>query len=45
MSIGKEEKEFAEFYDNLILELFGKKCVHVHKNREQTRRFTDKNLV
>ena len=45
MSIGKEEKEFAEFYDNLILELFSRKCIHVHKNKEQTRRFTDKSLV
>ena len=45
MSIGKKEKDFAQFYDNLVLELFNRKCIHVHKNTEQTRRFTDKGLV
>lgn len=45
MSIGKNEKQLAEFYDSLILDLFDRKCIHVHKNREQSRRFTNKNLV
>ena len=45
LSIGNKEVEFAKFYDNLVLELFGKKCTHVHKNKEQTRRFTDKSLL
>lgn len=45
MSIGKNEEDFAKFYDNLVLELFDRKCTHVHKGREQTRRFTDKRLV
>lgn len=45
LSIGNKEVEFAKFYDNLVLELFGKKCIHVHKNKEQTRRFTDKSLL
>ena len=45
MSIGKDEKEFAEFYDKLVLELFDRKCINVHKDKELTRRFTHKNLV
>lgn len=45
MSIGKDEKELAGFYDKLIFDLFGRRCVHVHKNRELTRRFTCKGLV
>ena len=45
MSIGKDEKELAEFYDKLIFDLFDRRCVHVHKNRELTRRFTCKGLV
>lgn len=45
MSIGKNEIQFAKFYDGLILELFGRKCVHVHKQKEQTRRFTHKSLL
>ena len=45
MSIGKNETQFAKFYDSLILELFGRKCVHVHKQKEQTRRFTHKSLL
>ena len=32
-------------YDELIDKLFKRKCVHVHKNRENTRRFTYKNLA
>ena len=45
MSIGKDEKELAEFYDNLILDLFDRHCVHVHKGKELTRRFTNRPLV
>lgn len=45
LSIGKSESEFATFYDQLILELFGRKCVHVHKNKELSRRFTHKELI
>lgn len=45
MSIGKNEKEFACFYDSLVQDLFDRKCVHVHKNKEQSRRFTHKELV
>ena len=45
MSIGKNETQFAKFYDGLILELFDRKCVHVHKQKEQTRRFTHKSLL
>ena len=45
MSIGKNEKEFASFYDSLVQDLFDRKCVHVHKNKEQSRRFTHKELV
>lgn len=44
LSIGKNEIDLAEFYDSLILELFDRKCIHVHKDKEQTRRFTNKNL-
>lgn len=45
MSIGKNEKEFAEFYDKLIEDLFKRKCIHVHKQKELTRRFTHEELV
>ena len=45
MSIGKNEEELAKFYDNLVFELFDRKCIHVHKQTEQTRRFTSKALV
>jgi intein/homing endonuclease len=45
MSIGKDEKELAEFYDDLVLDLFDRHCVHVHKDKELTRRFTNKSLV
>lgn len=44
MSIGKDEEGLAQFYDSLVSMLFGRKCVHVHKDKEQTRRFTDKQL-
>jgi hypothetical protein len=45
MSIGKQETKLAEYYDNLVEKIFDRKCIHVHKDREQTRRFTDKELV
>lgn len=45
LSIGKDEYEFASFYDNLIQDLFDRKTVHVHKTRENTRRFTHKELA
>lgn len=45
LSIGKDEKDLAAFYDNLVDELFDRKCIHVHKNKELTRRFTNKELV
>ena len=45
MSIGKNEKALAEYYDSLVSDLFDRKCVHVHKNKEQSRRFTHKGLV
>lgn len=44
LSIGKDEEDLAQFYDSLILELFDRKCIHIHKDREQTRRFTNKEL-
>lgn len=44
MSIGKDEKELAEFYDKIVYELFDRKCVHIHKQTEQSRRFTNKSL-
>lgn len=44
LSIGKDEKDLSQFYDNLVFELFGRKCIHIHKDKEQTRRFTNKDL-
>lgn len=44
MSIGKDEKELAEFYDEIVYELFDRKCIHIHKQTEQSRRFTNKSL-
>lgn len=44
LSIGKDEEDLAQFYDSLVLELFDRKCIRVHKDREQTRRFTNKDL-
>lgn len=44
LSIGKDEEDLAQFYDSLILELFDRKCIHVHKDKEQTRRFTNKDI-
>lgn len=45
MSIGKNETALAKFYDSLVYDLFQRKCVHVHKDGEQSRRFTHKELV
>ena len=45
LSIGKDEKELASFYDDLVQDLFNRKCINVHKNKELTRRFTHKQLV
>jgi len=45
MSIGKQESEFAEYYDTLVEKIFERKCIKVRGDREQTRRFTDKELV
>lgn len=44
LSIGKNETDLAQFYDRFVAELFDRKCIHVHKDREETRRFTDKRL-
>ena len=44
LSIGKDNAELAQFYDTLVLELFGRTCIHVHKEHEQTRRFTSKEV-
>lgn len=44
MSIGKDEKELAKFYDEIVYELFDRKCIHIHKQTEQSRRFTNKSL-
>jgi intein/homing endonuclease len=30
MSIGKDEKDLASFYDKLVEELFDRKCIRVH---------------
>lgn len=45
LSIGKEENDFAHFYDALIQKVFDRKCIHVHKDKENTRRFTHKELA
>ena len=45
LSIGKEEDDFAHFYDILIQKVFDRKCIHVHKDKENTRRFTHKELA
>lgn len=45
LSIGKEEDDFAHFYDTLIRKVFDRKCIHVHKDKENTRRFTHKELA
>jgi intein/homing endonuclease len=45
LSIGKDEYELASFYDDLIQELFDRKTIRVHKTKENTRRFTHKELA
>lgn len=45
LSIGKEEDDFAHFYDTFIQKVFNRKCIHVHKDKENTRRFTHKELA
>lgn len=45
LSIGKNEKALADFYDVLIQKVFKRKCINVHKNKENTRRFTHKELA
>lgn len=45
LSIGKTENDLASFYDTLIQKVFNRKCVHIHKNKENTRRFTHKELA
>lgn len=45
LSIGKEEDDFAHFYDILIQKVFDRKCIHVHKDKDNTRRFTHKELA
>lgn len=44
-SIGKTENDLADFYDTLIQKVFDRKCIHVHKDKENTRRFTHKELA
>lgn len=43
--IGKAENDLANFYDTLIQKVFNRKCIHVHKYKENTRRFTYKELA
>lgn len=45
LSIGKTENDLANFYDTLIQKVFNRKCIHVHKDKENTRRFTHKELA
>lgn len=45
LSIGKMENDLANFYDTLIQKVFNRKCIHVHKGKENTRRFTHKELA
>lgn len=45
LSIGKTENDLANFYDTLIQKVFNRKCIHVHKCKENTRRFTHKELA
>lgn len=45
LSIGKTENYLANFYDTLIQKVFNRKCIHVHKGKENTRRFTHKELA
>lgn len=45
LSIGKTENYLANFYDTLIQKVFNRKCIHIHKGKENTRRFTHKELA
>lgn len=45
LSIGKTENDLANFYDTFIQKVFNRKCIHVHKDKENTRRFTHKELA
>lgn len=45
LSIGKTENDLANFYDTLIQNVFNRKCIHAHKDKENTRRFTHKELA
>lgn len=45
LSIGKTENDLADFYDTLIQKVFNRRCIHVHKDKENTRRFTHKELA
>lgn len=45
LSIGKTENDLANFYGTLIQKVFNRKCIHVHKDKENTRRFTHKELA
>lgn len=45
LSIGKEEDDLANFYDTLTQKVFDRKCIHIHKDKENTRRFTHKELA
>lgn len=45
LSVGKEEDDFAHFYDTLIQKVFNRKCIRIHKSKENTRRFTHKELA
>lgn len=45
LSIGKAENDLANLYDMLIQKVFNRKCIHVHKGKENTRRFTHKELA
>ena len=45
LSICKSENDLANFYDTLIQKVFDRKCIHVHKDKENTRRFTHKELA
>ena len=45
LSIGKAENDLANLYDTLIQKVFNRKCIHVHKGKENTRRFTHKELA
>ena len=45
LSIGKDENDLAEFYDDLVKELFDRQTIHIREYKENTRRFTHKELA